>query len=368
MWSMLESFAGPLFSLMLIPVLTQSLGLEGYGLYVMVMAFVALFSFVGMGMNTSVTYYMAVNYQTSNSKDIAERVGTALAISLLGTITFSLLFLFALTFFSAYFQNVSPQLIKQTTLIYAALLLLIFSQCDSVISATLKGLQQFKTSSKLEFLIRLISFISIAFIATMQKNVNLIISSSVVIALLSLLIRYLTLNKLVSISFKHLKINKKFISELFYFGKWMTLQNVSGAVFGSLDKLMLGFFFNTAVVGTYNIIISITQLSHYIISSAFSFILPKICASAANLKTLQKYYYKSLIISALVALIMMSFLSILYPYIKSHFNLGDIKSEFFILLFSYGALAMSVSPYYFSLGFGKVKLLSSINTISANVS
>ena len=367
MWSMLESFSSPLFSLILIPILTHNLGLEKYGVYVMVMAFVGLFSFTGLGMNTSITYYLAVNHQTPNTKNIAERLGTALSITLISTITFSLIFLLAFTLFAPALQKMYPQLITQQPLVYAALFLLIFTQCDMVISAALKGLQHFKTSSKLEFLIRLIGFIIVALVAIMLKNVVAIVLSAVIIAFLSVLSRYISISKVADLHLSDIKLNKQYAGEFFHFGKWMTLQNISGAIFGSLDKIMLGLFFNTTVVGTYNIIVSITQLSHYVLASACSFILPKISASAASIKTLQKVYYKSLVISALVTLLMIFILTMLYPFIKGHFNLGDIKSEYFILLISYGVLAMGVPPYYFALGLGKVKLLSNINTISAVV-
>lgn len=367
MWSMLESFSSPFFSLLLIPILTHSLGLEKYGLYVMVLAFVGLFSFTGLGMNTSITYYLAVNHQTSNAKNIAERLGTALSVTLLGTIIFSLTFLLAFTLFEAALQKSYPQLIAQQSLIYAALLLLIFTQCDMVISAALKGLQQFKASSKLEFLIRFVGFVAVALVATILKNVTVIIIFAVIIAFFSMMLRFKVLSKVVDIRLIDIKLDRQYAGEFFHFGKWMTLQNISGAIFGSLDKIMLGLLFSTTVVGTYNIIISITQLSHYVLASASSFILPKISASTASIKILRKSYYKSLVVSALVTLLMMLVLTLLYPFIKGHFNLVNIKYEYFILLISYGVLAICVPPYYFALGFGKVKLLSNINTISAVV-
>lgn len=361
MWSMLESFSSPLFSLLLIPILTHNIGLEQYGLYVMVIAFVGLFGFTGLGMNTAITYYLAINHQSSDAKEIAGRLGTALCITLMSTTVFSLIFLLVLPVL----QHLYPQLIVQQTLVYYALMLLIFSQGDMVISAALKGLQQYKTSSQLEFIIRLISFSVVALTAIVLKQITLIILITVIFALLSIMLRYNALRKKMNIQLNHLKLNKKYANEFFHFGKWMSLQNVSGAILSSLDKLMLGFLFNTTVVGVYNIIVSLSQLSHYIVASASSFILPKISASTASSTVLRTNYYKSLIVSAIVTLGIILTLTLLYPHIKNHFNLGDIQQEYFILLASYAVLAMCVPPYYFALAFGKVKLLSNINTLSA---
>lgn len=364
---MLESFSSPFFSLLLIPILSHSLGLEKYGLYVMVLSFVGLFGFTGLGMSTSITYYLAVNHQTSNAKNIAERLGTALSVTLISTIAFSLIFLLAFTLSEQVLLKKYPQVITQRFLVYSTLLLLIFTQCEIVISAALKGMQKFKISSKLEFFIRLLGFFAVALASMILKNVTVIIIFSVVIAFFSLILRFNTLSKVGGLHLSNVKLNRQYASEFFHFGKWMTLQNISGAIFGSLDKIMLGIFFNTTTVGTYNIIISITQLSHFVLASATSFILPKVSASKAIPEVLQQNYHKLLVVSFTTTLLMMITLSFLYPFIESYFHLGNIQTEYFILLISYGWLAMCVPPYYFALGFGKVKLLSSINTISAGI-
>jgi O-antigen/teichoic acid export membrane protein len=144
----------------------------------------------------------------------------------------------------------------------------------------------------------------------------------------------------------------------------MTLQNLSGAIFGSLDKILLGLLFNTNVVGMYSIMISVTQLGHYVFASASSFIMPKI-SSCSTKKTMQVFYTKALVVSAMVTFATLFILTMLYPLVHDRFNLGNVKIEYFTLLISYGVLTMCVTPYNFALGFGKVKLLSYINSIAA---
>ena len=367
LWTMLESFSSAFFSLMLIPILTHNLGLEKYGLYVMVTAFVSFFSFAGLGMNTSITYYLAVNHQAANTKNIAERLGSALSLTLIGTVTFSCACLLVLSLYVSQLQALYPQLSSHQNLVYAALILIVITQLDLVISAALKGLQQFKTSSKIEFTIRLLGFLIIAMVAITQKNVTAIIIATIITAFFSLIIRYKTLSKVIALHLSDIKLTRHYVSELFHFGKWMTLQNISGAIFGSLDKIVLGIFFGTKIVGVYNILVSITQLSHYLLASASSFILPKVSASKVDIKVMQKNYYKSLIVCALVTLSVRCILALMFPLIKSYFHLDNINSEYFILLVCYGILAMCVPPYNFSLGLGSVKILSNINTISAFV-
>ncbi len=357
MWSMLESFSNPLFSIMLIPILTHNLGLEQYGQYVMVMAFVGLFGFTGLGMNTSITYYLAVNHQTSDAKEIAGRLGTALCITLMGTTVFSLAFLLAFLLYVPAVQYLYPQLIIPKTVVYVALMLLIFNQCDMVISAALKGLQQFKESSKLEFLIRLLGFLAVALITVTLKNIMIVFLSVVIIACLGVLLRYHTINKIVDLHLSNIRLNKQYTREFFHFGKWMTLQNIAGALFGSLDKIIIGSLFGNKVVGIYNVLLSITQLIHFVPASTLTFVLPKVAKNGATLSIFlfKKLFIITLIISGLIAVAVYSF----KPLIFSKFSIdAGYDSLFYWLIMCYFLLSLNIPSYFVALGMNLIRIVS----------
>ena len=365
LWSMLESFSNPFFTLILIPILTYSLGLETYGVYVIVVAFLSLFSFTSLGMNTTITYYLAKNFQNSDLNYAAEKIGVAILIALLGTMTFSILFALGYFFYMPELNKSYPHLTNYNFIVFTTLILLVTTQIDAVMSAALKGLQVFEVSSKLEFLVRLVGFLVLSVVAITFKNITIIVLCVLLLSMFNLFLRYIKLAKLVNFNLKNIKLNKASSIELINFGKWMTLQNVSGAIFGSLDKIVLGYFTNATLVGVYNILVSVTQLSHYFLANAFTFISPKIAASNANLKILKKKYFQSLVFSGSVTIFILIVSLILFPLIASYFGLISVGKVYVILLVSYGVLAMCVPAYYFALGFGKVKLLSNINTISA---
>lgn len=367
LWSMLESFSNPFFTLLLIPIFTRNLGLESYGVYVIVIAFLSLSSFCSLGMSTSITYYLAVNNQNSDLNSRAERIGAALLISLLGTAFFLLTILLSYFFFMQEINKLFPQLLNYKTIILVTLALLISTQLDVVMSAALKGLRFFEASSKLEFFIRLFSFFMLSIVAIISKSLIMVIHCLLLLSLLNLTLRYSKLAKLINFSLTQVKLNKESTVELLHFGKWMTLQNISGAIFGSLDKLVLVYFTNATIVGTYNILISVTQLSHYFLANASSFISPKIAASQASMSALKQKYIQSLVISILITIFIAIISIAIYPLISSYFGLSSVRKEYFILLAGYGILATCVPPYYFALGFGKVKLLSNINALSALV-
>ncbi len=233
-----------------------------------------------------------------------------------------------------------------------------------VISAALKGLQHFKTSALCELLIRLVGFALLTAAAFYYKQVEIIIGVAVLVSALSLITRLVVTHKIADLKLINMRYNKTDAKAFFHFGKWMTLQNISGAIFGSIDKLVLGAFYGTALVGIYNILITFAQLIHFALSSALSFILPKVSKANLPIIVIRAKYYKSLLISGCSTLILALVLHSLYFYMQGHFKLPNLHSEYVLLLVSFSILAMNIPPYYFALGFGKVKALSTINIFS----
>ena len=366
-WSMVESFSAPFFSLMLMPILTHNLGLANYGVYVMAMAFIALSGFTGFGMNTAITYHLAKNSAYQNvdyKKNIAQQLTSALAITLIGTVGFATLFLLSLYFSQGYLKINHPQWLTYSDLKIQVVLLLIFTQCDMVISAALKGLQHFKTSALCEFLIRLSGFSLLTGVAFYYKQVEIIISFAVLVSAVSLIIRLMVMRKTADLKINDMRYNKIEAKIFFSFGKWMTLQNMSGVIFSTVDKLILGAYYGPALAGVYNILVTFAQLIHFALSSALSFILPKVSKTNLPAKIIKKSYYKSLLISGCSTLVLALVLYSFYFYIQGHFKLSNLHSEYVLLLVSFSILAMNIPPYYFALGFGKVKTLSTINIFS----
>jgi O-antigen/teichoic acid export membrane protein len=357
LWSMLESFSGPLFSLILIPIFTRNLGLESYGLYVMVMAFVSFFGFTGLGMSTSITYYLAVNYESTNPKNTAERLGSALGLTFFGTVAFSCLFLLVINYLSTPLKSYYPQLITQQQLIYAALILIVITQLDMVVSASLKGLQQFKISSKVEFALRLLSFGVVTFVAITQKNVIAIVLTTLIMALISLIVRFRTLDKIVHFNFSDIKLNKHTAIELFHFGKWMTLQSIASASFGSIDKLVIGTILGNKVLGIYNVLLSIAQLIHFVPANMLVFIMPKIAKNTEviSVKLLKKIFTFTAMISLFFAVLLVTLKNVIF--LKLHVA-GNYEALFYWLILSYVLLSLNTPSYFIALGMNLIKAVS----------
>ena len=274
-----------------------------------------------------------------------------------------LLYLFIYLFLSSSFIEKYPSFFSNNLFFYTSLILLVISQVDQVISSALKGLQEFKISAQLEFASRLSTFVIVVILAGLFKNLSFVIFATPLLAFLVVMIRLNRLTRLLGIKFLDVKFNKRYISVFFHFGKWMTLQNIAGSIYGALDKLLLGSIFGPSIAGSYNVLISITQLSHFLMTSLTVFVMPKVSSNILNVNFLKITYYKCLKISTIIIVCSVLLLAVSYQYLAHKIFLNNLQFEYFSLLIIYGVLGMCVIPYNFVLGLGEVKILSNINTI-----
>ena len=360
-WSLIEAFSGPLFGMLMIPILIKAIGIAGYGEFVMLMALVGLLAFSGFGMNTTITYFLASQTNTQSSEDIAQKLVTALCITLVGTLSVSLILLLTFHFASGYLALNYPKLYVAKNDLPYVFLYLIISQADSVLSAAFKGLQAFSLSSRLEFAIRFMVFIANVASAMIFKSITLILMSLVVFSAIGLYIRLKFICKLPHLYLgRYLKrafCNKVHFKEQLKFGRWMVVQVVAASLYSSLDKIIIGSVMGTSVAGVYNVLLSVTQFVHIIPANSMGFVFSKLTKNKYALtfnmlKTLSRIVFSSAIIVA-------ALLFIGRPVI---FNKLHIHNDYIFLfnglLISHILLAINIPLYYMALSDNKIKAVS----------
>ena len=359
-WNFLELVFNPFLSLILIPILTYNIGLENYGFYVLIISIASIFGFSGMGMNTSVTYEFAKNFKKNSAESMGIILSTAILISILGTIVFSIT-LFVLKDLILNFFAASK---LASSSVFIVIIILIVSQLDSIISAALKGIHEFKLSSKSEIYIRGLSFFSLVITAFSTKNVTSILFVYVVNSIFGLIFRFRALQSISGLKFKGALYSRKKASELFNFGKWMSLQCIAASIFSTIDKIAISFYLGNTSVGIYNILVSLTQLIHFLPSSLVSFIMPKIATNPTSIS-----FYKLNLIFLLtisLALTISLFLLVLSPFVFSYFSINEAYIYVFhILILSYFLLSLNIPSYFIALSLNLTKQVSFLTITSS---
>lgn len=359
-WNFLELVFNPFLSLILIPILTYNVGLENYGFYVLIISIASIFGFSGMGMNTSVAYEFAKKFKKNSEESLGVILSTAILISILGTIFFSIILFVSKDLLLNFFSGIK----LTSSSLFLITIILIVSQLDSIISAALKGIHAFKLSSKIEIYIRSLSFFSITITAFLTKNVTSILLVYIINIVFGLIFRLIALRSISGIKFHSVIYSRKKASELFNFGKWMSLQYIAATIFSTVDKITISFYLGNASVGIYNILVSLAQLIHFFPSSLISFIMPKIATNPASIN-----FYKLKLIFLLtisLALIISLALLVISPLVFSHFLIDkSYIYVFYILILGYFLLSFSIPSYFIALSLNLTKQVSYLTIISS---
>ena len=366
-WSAAESFASPAVLFLLAPILVSNIGIQRYGIFIFVTSLSAFFSFAGLGMNTAVTYDIAKKLPSSDLLDIKIAFSAALVMSLVGTLIFSTFILFVS---SAIAVKIIPDFFGWNLnfkFIPIVILILIFSQIDSVLSAALKGLHQFKFSSIAELFIRFFNLTLIALVAFYSKDIYLVLSSVIICSIISIVIRYLFLKNFINFVFLDIKTLKKSGMHLFKVGKWMSLQNVAGNFYASFDKLIVGVFLGASELGSYSVLTMIAQLIHFIPASMLTFIMPKIAMQNGrmSISNFKKLTLVTFLITLSVSFLLLIFKTVIFTHFSLHIKYIPL---FHLIIISYFLLSLSAPSFYIAIAMNKSKTTSLISIISAILS
>ncbi len=143
---------------------------------------------------------------------------------------------------------------------------------------------------------------------------------------------------------KSIKISKeidfKWLRKLIDFGKFVFGGNVVSILFTNIDQILLGYFFNTKVVATYNTAMRIGNFSDIPMTSVASIVYPKSGQrfQMIGLKGLRHLYERSvgLILAFIIPslIVLMIFVEHIVKIIATEAYLDAIPAVYIILLFS----------------------------------
>jgi O-antigen/teichoic acid export membrane protein len=315
-------------------------------------------------MNTSITYELASKKRYISPDQMAILVSTAIILTVVGTVIFAIVFL-CITLGAPNF--ISSHLVSMhlhENWFWIALLILFFNQLDVLLSSSLKGIHAFRISSILEVFIRFYSLISIGLVAWFYRDVYEVLITVIINLVISCLLRLGGLSFNSKIKFKKVFFDSKCAKELLAVGKWMTLQSVAGTMYSYLDKILVGVFFGNESVGFYNILITFTQIIHFIPASILSFIMPKVSTTKAYFNKIR--FIKTSIYSAIASSLIFIIIILLKKMIFSHFHIDySYENLFYILALCFLILSYSVPAYYVALGLNLSKIVSLIGMSAA---
>jgi O-antigen/teichoic acid export membrane protein len=354
----------PILWLLATPTFVSRLGVDRYGIWMLVNTFLGFSGIMSFGLSDATIKYVS-KYRALGEKWKLVRVirSTLTIYGILGIFVGTVVFLCA----PLLVYHVFKVGLENTTIAVVALRVggigIIVSFLDSVFQSTIYGYERYDLAAFVNMGTNVVSMmINLALILSgyglveiLMVAITLLWISSIVKALI---VKYALIPDLV---FRPL-FDKVTLKEIFSFGFYSWLHNISGILFHQVDRFLLASLLDTSALTYYTVCLQLSQQIHSILSRAVSFLFPLSVTinETGNLQRLRRVYFKGLNFTVTVAVAIGLPLFIFSPDIlslwmgRSFADQADVILR--ILTFAFTLLATSIVPYYYLNGTGFVRL------------
>lgn len=370
-WGSIELFANPLLNLVLVPILFNAYGADGYGGWVYAASTAALGTLGGLGVAGVSTWLVARARIDENGETFSSVLRKIHILTIISFVTggclISLFILITTTMkvpqpasFSQLFVLVPP--------LYCA------QQFDAVMSGVLRGLDKYRELALVEVSGKVIACVAIWVISLNNFGIEIGLAAFGLVCILN------AMGKLVVANFncrtecwREQPLDYSQLKSLFNEAKWFWLQGISSVVFSSVDRLIIGSFLGPKLLGTYAIATQIGSVALLFFSGVFQ----RLVTAAKRVHTkgdgvaARLFFRKVLTINVIMsifttAIVLMSvdFAIALWLGNKS-IELPFVNIRYLLLPFL--LLTGTVAAHYSLTGFGIFKPVGFLNIVSGSV-
>ena len=246
-WTAVSTLIPICIALFTIPTLINKLGTEKFGILSIVWIVIGYFSLFDFGLSRSLTKIIAEKINVSDQKEIKNIVITALTLMVILGITGGIFSFLINSWLVKNVLQISPILRDEVLNTFNILSLSIPIVIISTgLKGILEGYQEFKLSSLIKLFLGAGSFLTPFAIVSFTDSLIYIVYALIILRLIILILYIITCNKKLYL-FKDSKwtVDKKTTKELFKFGTWMTVSNITGPLL-----LYLGQFFIVSLISS----------------------------------------------------------------------------------------------------------------------
>jgi O-antigen/teichoic acid export membrane protein len=360
LWVAAESLAPSATLLLLAPVFVSAVGVAGYGQWMLANAIAGIVGVVGAAFN--IACIKTVASKTAQQEWTAARstAETALAITALIGVATSVLVV-----------TVGPTALGREDVLnfiypYACGVLLLES-LDSVAAGILKGAQLMRLSARIDVTGRMGGMIIGAAAAYLTHS----LAAALLFLFISSAVRVIVRQWVCARTFGarlEMRVHKDFIRALYQIGGWSWLQNISGFLFGSLDRLVLGRVIGSEALGRFSLMIQISQLIHALPVAFLSVVFPLMSYRLGDGQAIKRrtVWEVLAINAAMVVALATSLLLAAGPitriWLGSQWTTSD-PTLFRAFCGVYSILGLCVGAHFLLLGAGRMRYVALVNLV-----
>jgi len=380
-WNSVEFMALPLLWLFATPFFVKNLGVERYGIWMLVNVFLGFSGMMSFGLGDATIKYVSKYRALNDAKGVARVIRSTLTVYLLlGAMGCLVSFFGAPLLVTRVFRVQAQNIELATACIRIAGFGVAVRLIDGVLSAIFQGFERYDLAAMMSVPTNIATVLADVVMVLAGLGVEGIVAGTIVVIALSAIIKAVVIRQRIIPSLKLVPIfDKMALGEIFGFGIYSWLQGVGRILLNEVDQLLIASLVSTGALTYYTVCLQLAQQIHAFLAKAVSFLFPlaSVIHERGETERLNRIYFKALrfVTTGGVALGVPMFIfakNILTIWMGAAFA-SQSAALLQILAFSFSILATSIVPYYYLNGAGYVRintafsLLSGVLVAGANV-
>lgn len=367
-YSIAEYIAQPVSMLLAAPFLVHKLGLDQYGIWMLVSAILGSMGILSTGFGDATVKYVSTYRGQNNPAGVERTIRATLTINTaLGGLFGLIVWILAPYSVKHVFKIDAGLHLASIQAIRISAIILVIRSIESVFVSALRAFERYGPPVKLNVFLRSIVVLSAVVLAAMGRGVVAIMLatlfwSALIVALQAVAaVRVVgTLNPLPTLSPPALR-------EVFSFGCFSWIQALAGVVFSYADRFLVAVMLGTAPVAIYVLCVQATQPIHGLASAAFNFVFPHISSrhEAGEVHAPSRVFRLALLSSLSLSLVLSAPLALFGKRLLIIWMGGAFADQAYsvlvLLAVAHIVLAVNVVPHYTLLALGRVRFVSIVN-------
>lgn len=368
-WALLEQFAWPIALLACMPVLVSRLGASNFGLFSLTLTVCGMSSLLAIGVGALTTRNVVISMDNKDPEGSVLAVRSALGALVIcgGLICLVTAALTPILVVAMFASMGSTEL--TTFALLAGLGCALIQEIDTVFSMAIKGRERFRLAAILEWAGR--TFWALASVsAVIWGDLVLVMVATVAAMLLKCLLKAVAAITVFGTSYIIIPLaTLQAIRPLLSASRWLWIQNLSGLLLMSADRLIVGSLFGSAAIGRYTACAQLAQFAFIVPATAGQALLPWAMGHLASKTRPKGGWHANLLIMGISSSLGGLVIAVFSYQILAIWLGPAFAAENALLLSSLSIggsiLAFSIPYHYVQLAAGKTRLIGVVNALGA---
>jgi len=375
LYSTAEYLALPVSMLVAAPFLVHRLGLEQYGIWMLVSAILGSVGILSTGFGDATVRYVSAYRGRNDTAGVERTIRATLTINTALGALFGLIVWILAPFSVHHIFKIDPAFhLASIQAIRISAAILVLRSIESVFVSTLRAFERYGPPVKLNVFLRTIVVISAVILAAMGQGIVAIMIATLFWSAVVVVLQAVAARKVAGSLYPIPTLRRDAVAEVFAFGCFSWLQSLAGVTFSYADRFLVGALLGTGPVAIYVLCVQATQPIHGLSAAAFNFVFPHMSTrrEAGEVQGPRRVYRLSLLCSigmSLVLAVPLAFFGkpLLTMWMGAAFA-AQARVLLAILSVAHVILAINIVPHYALLAFGSVRYVSMINVFGAILS